>query len=244
MISDKELDLKLKDEIKAITDEIDEIKEQQAAFRREFYRKDNQYDIMILTKKRLKLVNERKYRGIIMNLTDINPTEKLFKMSEAAAPFFKDIGFKEGDFFGGTIHTCNNETFWKDALPGNKNWKLIMLAGAGGKVCGITKNTVDSPNQILACGHRELENLFHIFKPCELMRMLHGSSEGYFNEKWNADEPLKMMLKIVTHSSESFESYFYGLKSLEEFMLAFYMLEVHFRLWHVPGGKWIERNES
>jgi len=119
-----------------------------------------------------------------------------------------------------------------------------MLAGAGELVCGVTKDTFDSPNKILICGHCwELENLFHIFKPCELMRMLHGSSEGYFNEKWNVDEPLKMMAKIVIYSDESFKSYFYGLKSLEEFMLAFYMLEVHFRLWHVPGGKWVERNE-
>ena len=178
-----------------------------------------------------------------MKLTDTNPTEKLLKMSEAAAPFFKDIEFKEGDFFGGRNHTCDNETFWKDALPKNKNWKSVMLAGAGGLVCGVTKDIPDSPNQMLACGHWELENLFHIFKPCELVRMLHGSNKGYFNEKWNADKPLRMMLNIVTCSNKSFESYFYGFKSFEEFMLAFYMLEVHLRLWDVTKGKWVTRNE-
>jgi len=119
-----------------------------------------------------------------------------------------------------------------------------MLAGAGELVCGVIKDTIDSTNQILTCGHRELENLFHIFKPCELIRMLHETNEGYFNEKWNADEPLKMMLKIVSYSSESFKSYFYGFKSFEEFMLAFYILEVHFKLWDVIRGKWVGRNET
>ena len=182
-----------------------------------------------------------------MNLTDIKLTKKLLDMSEAAAPFFKDHEFKEGDFFGARNHTCDNETFWHSALPGlpdEKKWKPVMLAGAGKLVCGHVNDNVDSPIEMLACGHLKYETVFHVFRPFELLEMLHDSNEGYFNEKWNVNEPLKMMLKIVTHSSESFKLYFYRFESFEEFMLAFYMLEVYSKLWDVTKGKWTGKNES
>lgn len=167
------------------------------------------------------------------------PTDKFLEMSEAASSFFEDCDFEEGDMYGGRIHTCDNERFWKNALQGKKNWKSIMLADSGEVIYGIT-NDSDDPNTLLACGHQEYETVFHLFRPGELLDMLHGYKGGYFTEceTWNVKNPLETMTKIAQYTSGTKKKYFSQFKSTEEFMLAFYMLEVHWYKWSDTGKMW------
>lgn len=65
MIINEDLDSERKAEIKALTDEIAIIREQRESLKKELQERDDEYssEILALTKKRLKLINERKYRG-------------------------------------------------------------------------------------------------------------------------------------------------------------------------------------
>jgi len=63
MITNEDLDSKRKAEIKVITEEIAVIRAQRESFKREFQEMDDEcsIEILALTKKRLKLINEGKY---------------------------------------------------------------------------------------------------------------------------------------------------------------------------------------
>jgi len=171
----------------------------------------------------------------------MNPTDKFLEMSEAASSFFEDCEFEKGDMYGGRTHTCNNENFWKNAFPDRKNWKSIMLARAGELVYGVT-NDNGNPNYVVNCGHNEYETVFRLFRPCELLDMLNGHSGGYFTEyeTWNVKDPVETMKRIVEYTSgkDKDRKYFGQFKSIEEFMLAFYMLEVHWFIWFDNGKTW------
>ena len=63
MITNEDLDSKRKAEIKVITEEIAVIREKRESLKREFKEIDDEcsIEILALTKKRLKLINEGKY---------------------------------------------------------------------------------------------------------------------------------------------------------------------------------------
>ena len=167
----------------------------------------------------------------------MNPTDKLLEMSEAAMVFFENIEFKEGDMFGGRNHICDNEAFWKDTLGYKKNWKSVMLSGAGSLAYGIcTEDYV--PNYTLNCGHKAYTNTFHIFRVDEILKMLqdHGKEPW----EWNTSKPIDMMLAIVGRANTTKEVYFNDFNSFEEFLLAFFMFVVHQKVWYNDKKTWTE----
>ena len=171
----------------------------------------------------------------------MNPTNDFLIMSEAASMLFKKHEFEEGEMFGARNHTCDNEHFWKTAYPMKDNWKSIMLSNAGELTHGICCEEGD-PNFKVACGHKVYEKVFPLFRPGELLSMLYGFKDGYFSRTegvWKEKKPLEMLTRIAEYSNAFQKKYFSEFECFEEFMLAFYMLEVHALLWFPEKSEWI-----
>ena len=171
----------------------------------------------------------------------MNLTNDFLIMSEAASILFKKHVFEEDDMFGARKHTCNNEYFWKNACPGKNNWKSIMLSNAGELTYGVCYEEGD-PNFKVSCGHQMYEKVFPLFRPGELLSMLYGFKDGYFSRTegvWKDKAPLEMLTRIAEYSNAFQKNYFDDFECFEEFVLAFYMLEVHALLWFPEKSNWM-----
>ena len=72
--------------------------------------------------------------------------------------------------------------------------------------------------------------------------MLCGVKDGYFSVTegvWKDKNPLEMLTRITEYSNGFQKNYFDDFECFEEFMLAFYMLEVHALLWFPEKSEWI-----
>ena len=171
----------------------------------------------------------------------MNPTHDFLIMSEAASMLFKKHEFMEDDMYGARNHTCDNEYFWKSAYPRKDNWKSIMLSNAGKLTHGTCCKDGD-PNFKVSCGHQVYEKVFPLFRPDELLLMLYGFKDGYFSRTegvWKEKKPLEMLTRIAEYANAFQKKYFSEFECFEEFVLAFYMLEVHALLWSPEKNEWI-----
>lgn len=172
----------------------------------------------------------------------MKPTNKLLIMSGAATPFFEGIELEEVGCYGARVHTCDREGYWKNVST-ELDWKEAMLLGAGDLIYEYSQYPI--PNYALGCGHNAYDIVFPVFTSNDIINLLHGSDNGYFNvfknkSLWNKEEPIEMVQRITKIASTLFWEYFHKFKSFEEFMLAFYMLEIHNVLWNDKKEKWIK----
>lgn len=171
-------------------------------------------------------------------------TDKHLRMSEKAAPFFKDHEIKEGDYFGGRHHTCTNTVFWKNT--GLSNWEDVMKTGSN-ELLYDRSNRDGDPNYTGNCGHKAYDGIFPILRPDELFEMLNGFNGGYFTtnfvKRWNFKNPLEMMANIVSCSNLNHIRYFNTFDSIEEYILAFFMLEVNSLVWNDKDEMWVPNND-
>ena len=167
-------------------------------------------------------------------------TARLLLMAYAAYPFTKDHEFTEGDCFGARLHTCNDERYrasvlnWKEVTHERKGFQRVITEMGADLIHGISIEDGE-PNHIMGCGHRAYDRVFPIFRVDEIFEMLHKHEP----KRWDETIPIDMFFEIVKGGHDLPTSSSKVVESLEELMLAFYMLEVHKMIWIENKSKWI-----
>jgi len=170
----------------------------------------------------------------------MNITPRLLLMAYAASSFFEDYEFKEGDCFGARIHTCDNEVYknsvlhWKEVAHARKGYQRVMTEEGADLTYGISMGDGDT-NRVMGCGHKAFDKIFPIFRVDEIFEMLNKHDP----EKWDMTRPLNVFLKTANSGYNLPINTLNVVKSLEELMLAFYMLDVHKMIWIENSSKWI-----
>lgn len=167
-------------------------------------------------------------------------TTRLLLMSYDASAFFKDHEFTEGDCFGARLHTCTDERHrasilnWKEIAYERKGFQRVITDMGTDLIHGISIEKGE-PNHIMGCGHKAYDKVFPIFRVDEIFEMLHKHDP----DRWDETRPLNMLIKASKNGYDLPTDTLRDVKSLEELLMAFYMLEVNKMIWIDDKSKWI-----
>ena len=156
--------------------------------------------------------------------------------------------YQEGNYYIGIYHVCTNESFYRDAIGGDR-WKSVMHS-RDNEICIEMVDDSEYPNHKVNCGHNMYSKVYPLFNQSQLQEMIRQKVLNYEYLLQSVDSVdkegfvnrviLKAFHNFLNEYETSKDTYNYILQfdSIEQLTLAFVMHENYNMI--LKNSKWIK----